>query len=478
MVYVTLNYYLFVTVLVAAYYLLPLKYRWLALLSGSLSFYAWMSPDGFPLFLASILTNWFTGLGLERFQSLGTPRSKRWSKRWLCRGLLTIGIVAALAPLLTVKFTGSHYVWLPALGISFYSLQSIAYLADIFQKRIVPQRNILKYALFASFFPQIIQGPIPRFGQLAPQLCEGHRFDERTFTKGIHLIIWGFFLKFMLADKAGIFVDAVFDSFPLYQGNYVLAAGVLYSLQLYTDFLACVTLSQGVAGLFGIELVDNFNHPYCARSIQEFWRRWHISLSTWLRDYIYIPLGGNRRGRLMKYIYLTVVFAISGFWHGVGWKFLIWGLIHTAYQIVGSLLAPAKDRFYCALKIPESSRNILQIMGTFFWVMLAWIVFRADTLGIALAMLRSMFTFYNPWVLFDGSLLALGLSGKEWVVLLLSVALLWVVGVQQRSICIRDRILEQHLVVRWAIYLAAICVVWIWGTYGFGFGQDFIYGGF
>ena len=182
----------------------------------------------------------------------------------------------------------------------------------------------------------------------------------------------------------------------------------------------------------------------------------------------------------MKYCNLAIVFAVSGLWHGLGWKFLLWGMLHAAYQIAGDLLAPWKDRLYLRLGMPEESlaRRALQTAGTFFWVMLAWIVFRAESLAAALAMLRSLFTFYNPWVLFDGSLFLLGLNGREWFVLALSALVLWAAGRWQQRRCIRDWVLEQHLLVRWSIYLTAICLIWIFGTYGFGFGQDFIYGGF
>ena len=182
----------------------------------------------------------------------------------------------------------------------------------------------------------------------------------------------------------------------------------------------------------------------------------------------------------MKFVNLTIVFAVSGVWHGTGWKFLVWGLVHAGYQIAGELSRPLKRRAYALLRMPENSlaRRALQTAGTFLWVMLAWIIFRAESLEAAFAMLRSMVTVYNPWVLFDGALFALGLEGKEMFLLLLSVLVLWGVEARQKRMCIRDWILRQHLVVRWAIYLGAICLTWIYGTYGFGFGQDFIYGGF
>ena len=285
----------------------------------------------------------------------------------------------------------------------------------------------------------------------------------------------------MIADKAGVVVNNIFDNYELYPGLYVVVGGVLYSIQLYTDFMACTTISKGVSEIFGIHLMDNFDHPYMAVSIKDFWRRWHQSLSTWLRDYVYIPLGGNRKGKLMKYINLLVTFFVSGIWHGADYNYIVWGLLHGVYQITGELTGKIKGKIYDKLRMPEeiAVRRWIQRAGTFIWVTLAWIIFRADQLGHAITMIKSIFTVYNPWILFDDSLLRLGLSWKEWCVLVLSVMLLVKVSKKQEEVCIRDRILSQHIIVRWFIYVAAISVIWVFGTYGYGFDvKDFIYGGF
>ncbi|MDD7148995.1 MAG: MBOAT family O-acyltransferase [Lachnospiraceae bacterium] len=357
----------------------------------------------------------------------------------------------------------------------------ISYLADIHKGTIDSQHHLLKYALFISFFPQIIQGPIPRYEQLEEQLVTGHTFDEKNFSKSLQMILWGLFLKFMIANKASVIVNNVFDNYEGYTGFYVLIAGILYSIQLYTDFLSCVCISQGSAGLFGIHLVDNFHHPYRAASIKDFWNRWHISLSRWLRDYIYIPLGGNRKGTLRKYLNLMITFLISGFWHGRGLQFLLWGLLHGLYQVIGSLTFHVRSRIYALLQISRDSLfgKLIQRITTFFLVMIGWIIFRAKDIPQGLTMLRSMFTTYNPWILFDDSLFSLGLVWKEWIILLLSILLLIAVECIQEKICIRDKILAQPLILRWIIYLGAIWVIWVFGSYGSDFiAQNFIYGDF
>lgn len=222
------------------------------------------------------------------------------------------------------------------------------------------------------------------------------------------MILWGFFLKFMIADKSAVIANEVFDIPEKYTGCYVLVAGILYSFELYTDFLACTNISRGAASLFGINLPNNFRQPYLAVSIKDFWRRWHISLSSWLRDYVYIPLGGSKKGQITKYINLVITFTASGIWHGAGYQFIFWGIIHAAYQIAGSLTSNIREKIYDILKLREQSfmRITLQHIGTFFWVMLAWIIFRANSLTIGIKMLKSLFTVHNPWIFLQKTILS------------------------------------------------------------------------
>ena len=489
MIYVSLNYYLLIIVLLAIYYLIPLKYRWYVLLAGSLGFYFYADSSAFLLFISTLVISYGLSLLIYILKVRDARKDARES-HLPKKAVFFFSILILVLPLLVLK-NGNFILtellhkekisWIVPLGLSFYTLQIISYYVDLYRGKAKLQLNFFKYALYVSFFPQIIQGPIPRYGQLADQLFEGHRFDERKFSKGLQLIIWGFFLKYMIADKAGVIVDTIFGDSATYVGGYVLVGGILYSIQLYTDFMACVTISQGVSGLFGIQLANNFMHPYKAVSIRDFWQRWHISLSTWLRDYIYIPLGGNRKGTLLKYVNLLITFAVSGIWHGAGYKFLFWGLLHACYQIIGEITAPVREKIYNLLKIPQGTalRKGIQTTLTFLLVMLAWIIFRADTLNQGLSMIYSLFTTYNPWIFFNDALFRLGLSWKECVVLLFSVITLGLISHIQEKVCIRDWILEQHIILRWVIYITAVCVIWVMGTYGFGFNaQEFIYGGF
>lgn len=481
MSYISLEFYLFLLLVLIVYYIMPLRFRWTILLIGSLVFYLIVSKETFWLLLFTLLLSYGTGL------LMGFLREKRKKPYPLQRIVLLLSLLLVIMPWFLIKngnflVRNSAFGRIVPLGISFYTLQIVSYLADVYTGKISAQKNPAKYALFVLFFPQMIQGPIPRYAQLAEQLYGGHLFDEKKFVKGTQLILWGFFVKLVIADRAAIVVNTVFDNPSQYMGCYVLTAGVLYSIELYADFLSCVTISQGIAGLFGIQLTDNFRRPYFAGSMKEFWRRWHISLSEWLRDYIYIPLGGSRNGKIRKYGNLIITFAFSGIWHGSGYKFLFWGMLHAAYQIVGDLTVPIKSRVYqmFRLKAESGTRRMIQCIGVFFWAALAWIIFRADSLRIGFVMIKNLFSVWNPWILLDGSLLRLELNGKEWCVLVLSILVLFCVEyLQEKGVHIRDGILKKAVYIRWILYIAVILCIMLFGVYGCGYQtQDFIYGGF
>lgn len=480
--FMSIGFYGFLAVIVGMYYIVPLKCRWLILLGGSILFYYIAAAEGIWLLFGMMLLSYAAALLNEKLRQI--------EKKWLRCVTFWVSISIILTFLVITKgrellFSSilhkSTTAWIVPMGLSYFTLQMIAYVTDVYQGKCTAQKNIFKYVLFISFFPQILQGPIPRYEQLQEQLCEGHRFDEKGFSKGLQLIIWGFFLKLMIADKAAIIVNTVFDNYSMYRGCYVWIAAILYSIQLYTDFLACVCIAMGTAGLFGIQLTENFRQPYRAQSVKEFWQQWHISLSNWLRDYIYIPLGGNRKGKIRRYLNILVTFLVSGFWHGSGVRFLFWGFLHGSYQIVADVMKKPKDKIYGWFGMSQDNeiRQWIQRAGTFFWVMLAWIIFRARSLKEGLVIIGCMVRTYNPWILFDDSLFALGLDWKEWLVLLLSIWVLAKVEKMQTKACVRDKILKMPLIIRWILYIAAIMVIYIYGTYGFGFNaQDFIYGGF
>lgn len=465
--------------LVTLYYAIPIKCRWYVILAGSLYFYWYISSiKEFVMFLGAAIICWALNMLIPKFNKYK-------------KIILYINLLVIIVPILAIKelpfaedlFNFNEPTWwIIPTGIAYYTMQLIAYTVDVYKNKILPEKNIFKFLVFVSFFPQIIQGPIPRYEQLAPQLTRGQVFDEDKFVKGFMLIVWGFFLKLCIADKAGIVVNTVFDNYPTYKGVYVFVASILYSFQLYADFLSCTSLAQGIAGLFGIEIVDNFNHPYFSTSIKDFWRRWHLTLSSWLRDYVYIPLGGSRHGKFRKYVNIMLTFVVSGIWHGAGYKFLFWGLLHGAYQVLGDLTEPIKNRLNTILHMNRQPvfLKALKITTTFILVTISWIIFRADHLKTSLSMLKSIVTVHNIWILSNDALFELGLEWKEWVVLIVSLLILLIVSKRQEDgIRIRERILLCNIFVRWGIYIGAIIFIMVFGTYGYGYdAQSFIYGGF
>ena len=319
MSYVAAKYFILIAITLLAYYVVPKKIRWVMLLGSSAYFYYEISSDKKQLVIlvASIVISYASALLIQhQGQRKDTDKVKKLT--------LAVGIVFSAAPLIASKcgdFITSSIIhrsalsWIIPVGLSFYSMQIISYLIDVYRGKYEPQKNVFKYALYVSFFPIVIQGPISRYNQLSKSLYEGHEYDNENLMRGIQLILWGLFLKYLIADKASVVVDTVFNNYQNYSGCYVWIAAILYSVQLYTDFLSCVMMSKGVGEMFGVEITDNFKQPYFSTSIKDFWRRWHISLSEWLRDYVYISLGGNRKGKLHKYINLILTFAVSGIWH-------------------------------------------------------------------------------------------------------------------------------------------------------------------
>ena len=455
------------------------------LLIASFTFYYWAQKDlrNCILFAATIIFSYAMGL-LMAYLNQHSDKAL-WTRLVFC-----IAIIICASPLLLIKLTP----WFPSintvfrksivvpLGVSFYTLQIIAYISDCYSGKIKPEKNFFRYSLFISFFPQIIQGPIPRYESLMKQLNKYHKLKIENITRGIQLIIWGFFLKLMIADKVVVIVNKVFDNVEYYAGIYIALAAILYSIQLYTDFYACVSISQGVSKLFDIQLQDNFRRPYFSTSIKDFWRRWHITLSTWFRDYIYIPLGGSRRGAIRTYINIIIVFLISGLWHGSGYNFLIWGLLHGMYQIMGNLTFSFREKCYRKLGIDKESigYRLLKRAGTFFWVTVAWVFFRAANTETAINMFRQLFMDFNPWLLFGKERFSYGLDVHDWFILICSIIiLLFVSACQEKDIKLQDVFARQQVVIRWIIYIIAILAIWIFGTYGYGFNAaDFIYGGF
>jgi len=354
------------------------------------------------------------------------------------------------------------------VGISFYTFAALSYVLDVRKGKISAERNIVHYMLFVGFFPALLSGPIERAGHLLPQLKEKHEFDPDRVKNGFLLMLWGYFLKLVLSERIAVFVNKVFGEYEIYTGTFSIIAILLYSLQIYFDFLSYTCMALGSGEIMGFDLLKNFERPYLATNIADFWRRWHISLTSFFRDYVYIPLGGNRKGTVRKYINVMLVFALSGLWHGASWNFVFWGLINGAFQVAGEILMPLRKAAAEIMKIRTGSfgHRLLKIACTFLLASFAWTFFRAESFISAVKMLKNCLTF-NPWVLFDGSMLKLGLTDIDMVIVMISLLIVLFVSIlNEKGIVIRNRVDRQDLWFRWTFYITAILTVLILGMYG------------
>lgn len=313
--------------------------------------------------------------------------------------LIVFGCCLVLLPLIVMKYSGflldilrsvgivenvtsesaMTRLFVP-LGISFFTFQSLGYLWDVYRGKIVAEKNFLYYMLFVGFFPQIASGPISKAEELLPQIKKQKRLTTADFTEGVRLMLWGYFLKAVVADRLAMFVNPVYADYADFSGLTCFVASIFYSLQIYGDFAGYSLIAIGVGRLFGFDLINNFRHPYFSRSVTEFWKRWHISLTRWLRDYVYIPLGGNRKGKARTYHNILITFLVSGIWHGANFTFVVWGAIHGVMQSL--------ERFFNVSKSPDKGWAVVRIAVTFLIVNFAWIFFRMPTLKDACGVIK------------------------------------------------------------------------------------------
>lgn len=364
------------------------------------------------------------------------------------------------------------------LGISFYTMQMIAYIVDIYRGA-KAETNFIKYALFISFFPKLLAGPIERTATFLPQLQERKYFNYDNLKNGLLLMLYGYFLKMVIGDRAAILVNFVFENYEAYMGLEIFVAITIYSIQIYADFFGYTCIAIGAAQTMGFTLLQNFNHPFFAVSVGDYWRRWHISLSMWLRDYIYFPLGGSRCSKIKKYRNILITFFISGLWHGANWTFIIWGMIHGLSIILDDIFKPVFQKIYSIFNINTQcfSFRLFQIIIAFLIINYSQLFFRAPDIETAVIMTKQMFSVWNPWIFFDNSLYDMGLSRKDFYVLCFSIIILWAVSfMQEKGIKIREELAKQNLVFRWILYWIAIFGILTFGVYGTAYNANqFIY---
>lgn len=424
----SIEFLIFYPTVLLLYFLLPRTMKWPLLLLSSYFFYAYYSPSLVFLIFGTTLVSWLCATFIEKSKRVAVKRILLTVTLAVCLGVLFFykyfDFVSASVASLFARDGFLLNLMLP-VGISFYTFQTLSYVIDVYRGEVKTEKNFFFYALFVSFFPQLVAGPIERPSNLIPQLREEHNFTAENFKAGGKFMLLGFFKKICIADLVAPLVNAVFNDAGSATTLSIIIATVLFSLQIYCDFSGYTDIAIGAARIMGIRLMKNFDHPYRAETVKEFWSRWHISLSTWFRDYLYIPLGGNRVGRLRHLLNIFIVFLISGLWHGAAWTFVIWGALHGFYQIIGTLTY--KKRNELLLKAGISHKNFLvrafRITVTFTMVSFAWIFFRANSIGDVGTLFSRLFTVYAPiGEVFE----ALGLSVIKLLLIISSVAVLFI----------------------------------------------------
>lgn len=526
---VSLSFLLFFTISLLLYYLLPKKIQPYVLLAASVVFYAFSGLDNLLIVLLTAVVVYFFSRKMQKnldelellIKDLDRKQSrvvkdemKKKRKKYLVWALvIVIGILAILKytnfaidninkllGIMSLEQIRGLNLIVP-LGISFYTFMMISYLMDIYNGKISAQKNFAKYAAYVLYFPHVTQGPIARYGDVAPQIYAQRKFDYDTFVKGLWLMLWGYVKKTIIADSLFVFTDVIFNGWNKYSGIIFIVAGVLYSIQIYCDFSGCMDIVRGASECFGIQLTENFSRPYFSQTLPEFWRRWHMSLGSFFKDYIFYPVStsklflkvntkarkifGNNVGRILaSFIPVLSVWLLTGLWHGPSWNFIFWGLFHGILISLSTAFENPIDKACNKLNIKREcfSFRVFRILRTFSLCVIGRIIFISPSITAAFTMLKSSLSFSIsiPPVsdFFDTS--------TEFVQRIVVIAFFCIVlfgvslaqEIMKKNGCtmtIRDWLAKQNIWFRWAILLAGLVAVFILGSYGAGSGRSFIY---
>ena len=465
------------------YWLIPSKFnlwRKVFLVAASYLLYMNWKPT-FALVLVGVTLITFWGGQLLssdcRVESLETVKGVQELKRSRRKRLVWLFALLGLFPLLVfkyynfindsltmgleavgLKFAMTGLNWAVPVGISFFTFQAVGYLLDVYHGRVKAEQSLLDYVLFVSFFPQVTSGPISTAEDLMPQIKTTHKFDYEQGKQGLKQLLWGMFLKVVIADRLGLFVDTVYANYIHYSGATCFVASVFYTFQIYCDFAGYSLMAIGIARTLGFNLIDNFRRPYLAVSITDFWKRWHISLTRWLTRQVYIPLGGSRCSKPRTYWNIFVTFLVSGIWHGANWTFIVWGIIHGLLQIIEKALGWQKyEGNNWAVKA-------LRICITFLLVNFAWVFFRMPKIGDAFAIIGRMFTNVGAPTLSD-------IGVASIIILPLALFILFFKDLKDEYFRTKCLFLNTKAM-RWAIYVGVFCMILIFGVLD---GGQFIY---
>ena len=511
-------FYFFIALLLPIYFCVPSKMRWGVLLVSSIIFYASWGIEKIPFILASTLvayivsnsiTNRYDALE-ERVKKQGDKeagKKQSLSAKKINRSVLLIGIVWLIFFLLYVKIgklyeeatEGAISIIVP-LGISYYTFSLIGYMADCYWKKDRAEKNFFKLLLFAIYFPKILQGPISRHKNLASQLEEGHSYNYKNLCYGLQLMLWGYFKKLVIADRLAIFVNYVYGDYWHKSGSMLLVATIFGAFQLYCDFSGCMDMACGFSEIIGIKMESNFNHPFFSETASEFWRRWHITLGTWFKDYVYMPIstapwmmklmmrvkqkaGMGIAKNVGTIISLSIVWLLTGMWHGTGLNYIIWGVYWGTLIILELLLGPAFNRLNEKLHINTDSSEwkLFRRIRTFTLFVISRVLTIPGDFSISIDVLKKIFSkkFY-PWELVDGTIYNMGLNRPNFIVVIVFLIILYFASRYQENkaspSAIRDWLSERQIVARWALLYLLFFGILIFGIYGPGYdASSFVY---
>jgi predicted membrane protein involved in D-alanine export len=526
----SLNFIIFIAIVCLVYFVVPKKIKWVVLLIANYTFYWICSKKLIVYMLITTISIYLLALGMGKIDSKTKELCKKeedrkvkkqiknkakTKKKWIVflAVLINFGILISLKycnfifknlnslfDMIRIPIEIPFKQILLPLGISYYTLQAISYVVDVYRGKYLPDKHLGRVALFVSFFPQMVEGPIGRYDELANQLYEPHKFNYENVKFGIQLMLWGYFKKMVIADRAALYVNEVFAHYQNYIGIPLFFAAALYTLQIYAEFSGCIDIVRGTAQILGINMAENFKRPFFSKSVQEFWRRWHITLGTWFKEYIFYPISLSKltvkiselAKKIFKTSYITklipAIFALffvwfgNGIWHGASWKYIFYGLYYYIIMVIGMLFEPLGNKILSKLKINKEafSYKLFQMIRTTIIVIIGMLIFRSSSLRMAWKMFKNIFTIKNIELLFNGKLFNIGFDYFDFNILVIGTIIILIVGIlQEKGYNIREKISKQNLPFRWILYYTIIFAIILFGIYGYGYvASDFIYGQF
>ena len=478
MLFNSIDFLIFFPIVTTLYFVFPHKIRNYWLLAASYFFYMCWNPKYILLLMTSTFITYLSGIVMERIKQSDIEEDKKVKlKNWTVAASFVLNIsmlfyfkyinfaldvMTDVLGIFHISVNVPTFDVILPVGISFYIFQALSYTMDVYRDEIYAEKNIFRYALFVSFFPQLVAGPIERSKNLLKQLAKPNDFDYNNARTGLLMMLWGYFIKVVMADRLAVLVDTVYNDVSAYHGMELVVANLFFTIQIYCDFMGYSIIAKGAAKYLGYNLMSNFEMPYFSTSIKEFWRRWHISLSSWLRDYLYIPLGGNRKGTARKYFNLLLTFFVSGLWHGANITFVVWGMFHGICQVIEDIFRMIFGKISDRIKNQAVARawKGVNIFKTFILAAIGWIFFRASNISQAIQVLKASVKLDNVSAVLTGGIYNLGIDKMGLIMLGIAVLLLFVVSImRENGVNPIEWISSKHFVVRYAAYWLIVVLI-------------------